>query len=290
MAEATISAVGDVDAGTIIDSTTTAANSLVAAGGPITAEDATAPEDSTDTDDCDTLASLATVAAHNSSSIISPVVSPATVSAVAELDGRIQSLPQELQDWIKDLTIASSMPSGPIKFDRSYRPPLGLQISHKTRENFATEYYKNGVVHCCGLPAEAGFEATHSDDVWQFHLLGVWLFRLNTTHRKLIKTLEVVDFDPDEANHISRWAADGFRSRREAREQRADGEHDNVYSCLRASDVYGRILVPNKADTRIQEGLLYGDFLISQSVLVYRGIFKGDNGTVSEQVYRHPTD
>lgn len=103
-----------------------------------------------------------------------------------ELDERIQGLPQELQDWIMDLVVADGLPSGFVEIDESYKPPLGLQINHKSRERFAREYYSAGVVHRAHIIAAAHYT---SSTLLAYKFVGIWLKALSPPHRDLLKMI-----------------------------------------------------------------------------------------------------
>lgn len=66
----------------------------------------------------------------------------AITPAADELESRIQNLPQELQDEIREHLVAFDL--GPISISETWKPPLGLQIDHKSREKFAVEYFGVG--------------------------------------------------------------------------------------------------------------------------------------------------
>lgn len=61
-------------------------------------------------------------------------------SAATELNARVHSLPQELLDWIKEILIASDLPA---TIDKTWEPPIGLQLDHETRDKFAKEYFES---------------------------------------------------------------------------------------------------------------------------------------------------
>ena len=63
------------------------------------------------------------------------------------LNDRIQALPQELQDIIRDYTL--DYPTTPIAIMMSYdyRPPINLQINRAIRSTFASTYYTNTTFH-----------------------------------------------------------------------------------------------------------------------------------------------
>ncbi|KAK4618206.1 hypothetical protein CLAFUW4_12074 [Fulvia fulva] len=61
-----------------------------------------------------------------------------------ELRGRIQGLPQELYDMIRDFTLTlDTSENGNITINRDYKPPVQLQIDSATRNKIAQEYYAN---------------------------------------------------------------------------------------------------------------------------------------------------
>ncbi|CAK1358008.1 hypothetical protein CB0940_07334 [Cercospora beticola] len=61
----------------------------------------------------------------------------------AELDHRIQALPQELQDEILDLTVAIKPTT--VVIDKSYKPPWQLAIDQALRRKVAQDYYSSTI-------------------------------------------------------------------------------------------------------------------------------------------------
>lgn len=116
------------------------------------------------------------------------------------LDNRIQSLPKELQLWIKDLLIATDLPCSLTSINNAWKPPLGLQIDHKTREQFAKEYYKNAVFHSQKIAGPEEFVIAFDNVIIGRQLLMIeasfrdlsrWLGSLTETHRKLVETVQL---------------------------------------------------------------------------------------------------
>lgn len=62
------------------------------------------------------------------------------IETTNELDSRIQSLAQELQDTILSFTDGFHIPAT-VAIAESYRPPVALQLNRKLRAKFAKEYY-----------------------------------------------------------------------------------------------------------------------------------------------------
>lgn len=60
-----------------------------------------------------------------------------------EVQRRIRSLPQELQDLIFDFTLGSFEPDETVVIDEDYQPPKALSINHATRQKLAAQYYSN---------------------------------------------------------------------------------------------------------------------------------------------------
>ncbi|CZT16247.1 uncharacterized protein RCC_02089 [Ramularia collo-cygni] len=104
-----------------------------------------------------------------------------------ELNDRIQNLPQELQDWIKELVIDDGMPSSYVNIDDSYKPPLGLQIDHKSREKFAKEFYRLLSHRVVEYDPEVYSPAESLDHAYE--KMRRWLWTLSTLHIQHIATL-----------------------------------------------------------------------------------------------------
>lgn len=62
------------------------------------------------------------------------------LETVNELDSRIQALPQELQDTILCFTSGFQI-SANVAIEKSYQPPVALQLNRKLRAKFNKEYY-----------------------------------------------------------------------------------------------------------------------------------------------------
>lgn len=62
----------------------------------------------------------------------------------AELASQLQRLPAEIFNHIYALTIAVD---NDVLIDRTYKPPIGLQLSRNIREAFACDYYANTTFH-----------------------------------------------------------------------------------------------------------------------------------------------
>lgn len=118
-------------------------------------------------------------------------VSSAT-AACEQLDERIQNLPQELQDRIKEVLVNSSLPDHLINITWAYKPPLGLQIDRKTRQRFASNFYRAGVVHhvekSVGPDGFSHFGRGLMDKAYR--LMRLWLRSLDEHHCRLVEDVE----------------------------------------------------------------------------------------------------
>lgn len=65
-----------------------------------------------------------------------------------DLDQRFNHLPQELRDYIVDLTFSPCTISGRVDIDASSLPPSILRVDSTTRRAVAEEYYSNSTFHC----------------------------------------------------------------------------------------------------------------------------------------------
>lgn len=110
--------------------------------------------------------------------------------ATAELDDRIQKLPQELQDWIKDLVIADGMPSDFVDVKEDYKPPLGLQIDHKSREKFAKEYYRLVAHRVVKIPYGEERDTLFGSLDCAYGIMKLWLRKLSSSHLQLLETVQ----------------------------------------------------------------------------------------------------
>lgn len=133
-----------------------------------------------------TAAAVATGDANNSAALIT--------STAEELIKRIQSLPQELQDEIKEMLIGHELPTGLIVVDRNHKLPLGLQLDHRSRERFAKKFYKAGAVYHI-RDVSAGDEDLQQARVldlpfdWAYERMADWLRSLHRPHCELLGVL-----------------------------------------------------------------------------------------------------
>ncbi|EME80099.1 uncharacterized protein MYCFIDRAFT_77881 [Pseudocercospora fijiensis CIRAD86] len=98
---------------------------------------------------------------------------------MAELHDLLHTLPQELFDKIYDMTFAVN-PAATIAVDESYKPPVQLQISRATREDFAKRYYGS----------QAGFRSKDMRDRKVFQ----WLSNLPANHQRRISRIDLATF------------------------------------------------------------------------------------------------
>lgn len=83
---------------------------------------------------------------------------------------RVQSLPQELQDQIFDMTFATFLPHT-VDITAACRPPSILQVNRRTREPLATQYY-----------TRTTFQLGNSDEPCHPSVLAQWLGSLTCSH------------------------------------------------------------------------------------------------------------
>ncbi|CZT16246.1 uncharacterized protein RCC_02088 [Ramularia collo-cygni] len=179
--------------------------------------------------------------------------------AVEELDKRVQSLPQELQDDIKETLIMSGLPDGLIVLDRTYKPPLGLQIDRASRERFAMEYYKSGAYHDAVTMAKP---APIPCLVWGLaepmkeacDVVIRWLGTLEKSHIELLQTLQI---DVTQAPRTTMLCNDGWR---------------HVIFVL-AIEAFG---------ARLKFNIAIGNAFLKQSVSALKGVARNDVGIMEE--------
>lgn len=161
-----------------------------------------------------------------------------------ELDERIQRLPQELQDWIMDLVIADGLPSGFVEINETYKPPLGLQIDHKSREKFAKKFYKIGVAYQVrrDTSSYAPFTEYSFDHAYKF--TGGWLKTLSSSHLGLIPTIRFLAINEQvrTMNAIRRHATETLRE-----------EIEFASLVMSSADGIRRGLVEIQANVRLQD-------------------------------------
>ncbi len=88
------------------------------------------------------------------------------------LTDRIQALPPELFDQIYKHTVTATHDD----VRNPLRPPLRLQLDHKSRELFAQSYYGEGPFSIHMLSAQAGLDSlgpTHAGQIREIHLTGL---------------------------------------------------------------------------------------------------------------------
>lgn len=100
-----------------------------------------------------------------------------------ELAMRLQGMPAEIFNYIFDLTIAVG---DDVLVDRTYKPPIGLQLSHETREAFALAFYSKTSFHSdCGTDPST---------------LENWLAALPSKHINLLRTVRMDIFNNTDAS------------------------------------------------------------------------------------------
>jgi len=90
----------------------------------------------------------------------------------ATLAAGLLTLPQELKDIIYDLTFTTSPPLTRY-INKTYKPPLLLQVNRASRHLFAQSYYSTTLVFECA----------------DIKFLGAWFRSLTPTHQDLIAAL-----------------------------------------------------------------------------------------------------
>ena len=102
-----------------------------------------------------------------------------------ELDTRIKSLPQELQDEMFQHYL-DGVREGPLTIivDRAYKPPLQLQISRESRARGSKLYYQRPRI----------FQVFYEDRL-AFGMVTEWLAALSTSDLETIDDIDLVDLD-----------------------------------------------------------------------------------------------
>lgn len=123
-----------------------------------------------------------------------PLPTASKAEAADTLDSNIQALPQELQDAILDMSDIFGFPAT-VSICNDYKPPIALQLSHRTRAKFAPEYYRNTVFEYefggrDFLTSRFPYPITKPVRTWHNALL--WLRSLRTEHQRMITTYELI--------------------------------------------------------------------------------------------------
>lgn len=162
-------------------------------------------------------------------------------AATAELNGRIQALPQELQDAILWLTDGFQVPTivqiterrphrgcpirEEMRFNPCYRPPTALQLNTEIRAKFARKYYST-VTFDCFTGNDSGFLM---DPKYALHFPFKWLQSLSTAHRGMIIHLQlteiVIRFDRNRHYWFPRYLVDKIK---EHLAKIGDGDEDRI--------------------------------------------------------------
>ncbi|CZT23452.1 uncharacterized protein RCC_09166 [Ramularia collo-cygni] len=114
------------------------------------------------------------------------------MASIADLDARIQNLPQELQDMILGFTEAFETPAT-IAFTKDYKPPLGLQLNRTMRAEFAKRYYETVVF-------EMSIFSSSPTYLQQLEAFKRWLSVLTSSHQKAQQTVRVTLRDPQHSS------------------------------------------------------------------------------------------
>lgn len=120
-----------------------------------------------------------------------------------DINERIQTLPQELQDRIQDWTFA--IDSKVTQISRLYKTPKQLGISRATRQAFARAYYSHTKFMIPRLlKAEDGSEHPHPRMLYALK----WLASLPHEHRSMISHIRIERY----------WGSSGSARRRKVDE------------------------------------------------------------------------
>ena len=107
-----------------------------------------------------------------------------------ELVGRIQALPQELQDVILDYALSLDDDEDiAVAIDDDYRFPWQIQINSRTRKKVTQAYYTRSTFLLPPLVLVARPSVDEHRD-W-LHLLGIWLRAVPRERRKLINSIRI---------------------------------------------------------------------------------------------------
>lgn len=137
--------------------------------------------------------------------MLDPSLQLSTMPAITEsqaseaLNARIQALPQELQDAIRERTDAFQIPAfititdptilkpracGTYLPIKSYKPPVALQLNRKLRAEFAKDYYSSiTLIFQLKRLQESDFVYT------EFQNLRTWITGLSESHRMALRTV-----------------------------------------------------------------------------------------------------
>ncbi|CZT20262.1 uncharacterized protein RCC_06120 [Ramularia collo-cygni] len=95
-----------------------------------------------------------------------------------ELDNRIQSLCQEIQDMILETFLEAQIPCA-VVLTNGYKSPVGLQLNRKIRGKFAKKYYGRTTFEIFGIVNK-----------YDFHPAGLKIGRIDRKHLPLMRHLE----------------------------------------------------------------------------------------------------
>lgn len=126
------------------------------------------------------------------------------------LDKKIQNLPQELQDLVRELYQTSQLPDTTVIIENSYRPPVTLQLSSKISGKFAARFYGETVFEMAEAfgSKRSFFEPYGLKRESQKPVFHDWVTTLSKPHLAMLRTIHCTS---------TRGAVFGGQSRRERR-------------------------------------------------------------------------
>ncbi|CZT19596.1 uncharacterized protein RCC_05447 [Ramularia collo-cygni] len=148
-----------------------------------------------------------------------------------DLSAHIKGLPQELQDDIFELTLEHLLP-GTVIIKNSYKPPMLLQMSRKTRAKFAEKYYSRTTFHVQDPNWDARvFSHQGVTDVTK------WIAKMPQTHVDLMKHVKI-------SIPCTTMQVDGLWSELAAASMREEIDQAAVYRTLtRHGPIYATLIV-----------------------------------------------